>query len=180
MKTRHFASFLLILLVSGTIFFARTGYAQRATAKNNDISVDFIDYLVNNTFHLQYEWKLTSTSSFLVRLAYVTKSENPGPTTALGAGAAWRLYIIDSRALQGFSVAPAVDLFFFKNTPLGKSNILFSVGADGGYKFFFDQITLEPTLGVRIGFAPGNNLPPGESNFTGLYVVPSIYLGYAW
>jgi len=180
MKTRHFVSFLIVLLVSGTIFTARNSYSQRATAKNNDLSVDFVDFLYNNAFTLQYEWKMASTSSFLVRLQYVTKSENPGPTTALGVGGAWRFYIMDSRALQGFSIAPAVDLFFFKNTPLSRNNILFSLGADGGYKFFFDQITVEPTLGVRIGFAPGNNLPPGESTFTGVYLVPSIYLGYAW
>lgn len=184
MKKPHFAALFTILFTSGLFLIPGSSYSQRASAKNNDLSVDAVDFLVNNTFTLQYEGKMSSTSSFVARIEYVTKNvgtaASPNLTTAFGVGAAWRFYILDSRALAEFSVAPAVDLFFFKNTTLSRNSVLFALGGDGAYKFFFDQFTVEPTLGVRIGFAPGNNLPPGESTFTGVYPVVGVFLGYAW
>ncbi len=182
MKTRLFASLLVILLYSVLLVLPKAGYSQRASSKNNDIAIDFVDYLVWNTFSGQLELKLNPTSSLLLKAEYVlkstTSSSTNGNTTAIGFGAAYRFYILDSRALSAFSVAPAVDVFFFKN--LIRNNILFSLGADGAYKFFFDQFTVEPTVGVRFGITPGGQLPEGESSFTGIYPVVAIYLGYAW
>ena len=182
MKTRYFTVLLVLLIISGIFFGTKNSYAQRSTAKNNDIAVDFVNFLVNNTFTLQYEFKATSTTSFLIRGEYITKNTGTatGVTSALGVGGAWRFYILDSRALAGFSVAPAIDLFFFKNTNLSRNNIVFSVGADAAYKFFFDQFTVEPTFGLREGIVPGTNPPPGENTFTGIYPIVSVYLGWAW
>ena len=180
MKTR--LSVLLLLILSGISITANNSFGQRATAKNNDIAVDFVNFLVDNIFTVQYEFKSTSTSSFLVKGEYLTKNTGAatGVTTALGVGGAWRFYILDSRALAGFSIAPAVDLFFFKNNNLSRSNVVFSIGADGAYKFFFDQFTVEPTLGARFGLVPSNNTPPGETTYSGIYPVVSVYLGWAW
>jgi len=181
MKTGRFASFSFILLFSVLLVMPRSGYSQRASSRNNGIAVDFVDFLVFNTFSGQYEVKLTPTSSLLLRAEYVIKSattSGTGSTTAFGFGGAYRFYIIDSRALSGFNVAPAADVFFFKN--LIRNNILFSIGGDGAYKFFFDQFTVEPTIGVRFGITPGGQLPEGESSFTGIYPVVAVYLGYAW
>jgi hypothetical protein len=181
MKTRSLAVVLLFLISSVLIFAPRSGYSQRASGNNNDIALDFVDFLVNNTFAIQYEFKSTSTTSFLIRGEYVTKGEgSAGTTSAFGVGGAWRFYILDSRALSGFSIAPAIDLFFFKNTLLSRNNVVFSLGADGAYKFFFGNFTVEPTVGLREGIVPGSNQPPGENTFTGIYPVVSLYLGWAW
>jgi len=182
MKIPHVASLFLALIVTGFLITPNRAYSQRASAKNNDIAIDFIYYLVNNTFSAQYEFKSTSTSSFLVKAEYVTKNNGAeaGTTSAFGVGLGWRFYILDSRALSGFSITPAVDLYFFKNATLSRNNIVFSLGADGAYKFFFDQFTVEPTLGIRNGFVPSNTPPPGENTFSGIYPVVAIYLGYAW
>ncbi|MFI5264386.1 MAG: hypothetical protein ACHQM6_07720 [Candidatus Kapaibacterium sp.] len=182
MKIPHIASLFLTLIFAGFLISPESAFSQRASSKNNDIAVDFIDYLVNNTFSGQYEFKSTSTSSFFVRAEYVTKNtgDASGITSAFGVGVGWRFYILDSRALSGFSIAPAVDLFFFKNSTLSRNNIVFSLGADAAYKFFFDQFTVEPTLGIRNGFVPSNAPPPGENTFSGIYPVVAIYLGYAW
>ncbi len=181
MKTR-LTVLLAVLIISGIFSAPKIGYAQRTTSKNNDIAVDFVDFLVNNTFTAQYEFKSTSTSSFLIKALYVTKNTGTatGTLSAFGVGGAWRFYILDSRALAGFSVDGALDFFFFKNTTLSRNNIAFAIGPDAAYKFFFDQFTVEPTLGVRVGIIPENNPPPGENTFSGLYPVASIYLGWAW
>jgi hypothetical protein len=182
MKTRRSFSLFVVLLLSGLFFLPTGSYAQRASSRNNDIAIDFVDFLVNNTFAGQLELKLNPTSSLLLRAQYVLKSTTTsstnGKTTAFGLGAAYRFYILDSRALAGFSIAPAADLFFFKN--LIRNNVLVSIGADAGYKVFFDQFTIEPTLGLRFGITPGGQLPEGESSFTGIYPVVNIYLGWAW
>ncbi len=182
MKTRRSITFFILLLVSGLFFMPQSGYSQRASAKNYDIAIDVVDYLVNNTFAGQLELKLNPTSSLLLRAEYVLKSTTTdatnGKTTAFGLGAGYRFYILDSRALTAFSIAPAADVFFFKN--LIRNNILFSIGADAGYKIFFDQFTIEPTLGARFGITPGGQLPEGEDTFTGIYPVVNIYLGWAW
>ncbi|MEP7233868.1 MAG: hypothetical protein ABI778_01110 [Ignavibacteriota bacterium] len=182
MKTRYLASLLVVGLVLGSIVIPKSAYSQRASANNNDIAIDFINFLVNNTFTAQYEFKSTPTSSFLLRAQYVSISNNAesGVTSAFGAGLGWRFYILDNRALSGLSIAPVVDLFFFKNNTLGKSNVVFSLGADAAYKFFFGQFTIEPTLGARNGFVPSNDIAPGENTFSGIYPVVAIYLGYAW
>ncbi len=181
MKTR-LTVLLTVLMITGIFLPLKNSYAQRATSKNNDIAVDFVDFLINNTFTAQYEFKSTSTSSFLIKAEYVTKNTGTatGTLSAFGVGGAWRFYILDSRALEGFSIAGALDLFFFKNTTLSRNNVAFAPGADGAYKFFFDQFTVEPTLGVRVGIIPDNNPPPGENTFSGIYPVASIYFGWAW
>jgi hypothetical protein len=182
MKTRRTVSFFVLFLVLGLLSLPKSGYSQRASSRTNDIAIDFVDYLVWNTFSGQLEIKLNPTSSLLLRAEYVIKSTTTsatnGNTTAFGFGAGWRFYILDSRALSGFSAAPVADIFFFKN--LIRNNVLISVGGDAAYKFFFDQFTIEPTLGLRFGITPGGQLPEGESSFTGIYPVVNLYLGWAW
>jgi hypothetical protein len=181
MKRPFLSAVVSIILVSATIFLPKIGFSQRASQWNNNIAIDFVDFPINNVFHGQYEGKLSSETSFNVRAEYVTKStiDKENPTTALGFGGGFRFYMLDSRALSGFSVAPSVDVYFFKNSGTDRHSVLFAVGADAAYKFFFGQFTVEPTVGARDGFA-GSNLPAGEEHFTGIYPVISIYLGWAW
>jgi hypothetical protein len=175
MKIR-LCSIVILLAVSGLFFAPERGYAQRASAYNNNISVDVIDQLINNTISVQYEFKSTSTTSIAVRGEYVTAVLG---SSAFGVGGEWRFYIADSRALSGLNVGPAADLYFFKNNGLGKKNVVFSVGGDAAYKFFFDQFTVEPFLGARLGFT-GSDVIPGVTNFTTVHLIGGIYLGWAW
>jgi hypothetical protein len=176
MKTKFFSGFLTILVLFGVFLIPGSGYSQRASSKNNDIALDVVDGFINNTFSIQYEFKSTSTSSFAVRGQFVTAVLG---SSAFGVGGEWRFYILDSRALAGFNVGPAVDLYFFKNNDLAKSNIVFSVGGDAAYKWFFDQFTVEPSLGVRLGFT-GSDVIPGVTPFTVAHLIGAVYLGWAW
>src|SRR5436190_18312889 len=73
MKKPHILAFITILFLSGLFFMKpESGYSQRATSKNNNISVDFIDQFIKNTISVQYEWKASSSQSWAVRGEYVT------------------------------------------------------------------------------------------------------------
>jgi hypothetical protein len=178
MKTRFLAVVLLFVVSSGTIMFApRNGFAQRATTKNNDISFDFVDYLIKYTFSVQYEFKASSTQSWAVRAEYILPGQS---TTAFGVGAQMRFYIIDSRALAGFNVGPTADVYFFKNSELGKSKILFALGADFAHKWFFDQFTIEPSVGLRYGITSSEVFGSAIPQYTGIYLIANLYFGFAW
>lgn len=176
MKTPRFTAFTFILFISVLQLAPCSGYSQRATSKNNDISLDFVDYLIKNTFSVQYEWKGNSTQSWTVRAEYVAPGQN---TTAFGVGGEMRFFFLDSRALAEFSVGPTVDAYFFKNNDLGKSKILFALGADFAHKWFFDSFTVEPSVGLRYGIT-GSEVFPGIAIYTGVYLIGCLYLGYAW
>ena len=179
MKPRRFSDLLIIAIIATAITLPSVSYSQRASAKNNDISVDFVNFFVHTTLSAQYEWKVGPTSSWAARAYFVATGASNNNTIAFGLGAAYRFYILDSRALSGFTIAPAADIFFFKNSNLGKSKISFAIGGDAGYKWFFDQITVEPVLGFRDGFS-GAEVIPGVNNFTSIYFTGSVYIGYAW
>jgi hypothetical protein len=176
MKTR-FSFIFTMLLVVGLFCVPKAGYSQRASSNNNNISGDFVGFLMpENTFTIQYEWKANSVQSWAVRAQYVVPGHN---TTAFGVGGEMRFYFLDSRALAGFSVGPVADVFFFKNNDLGKSKVLFAVGGDIAHKWFFDHFTVEPSFGLRYGISSGEVFT-SIAKYTTIYPVGSIYLGYAW
>ncbi len=59
----------------------------------------------------------------------------------------------------------------------GATATLFWIGGDIGYKWIFDQFSVEPLVGLRIGFTPAANAP---GNGTGAIGTISVYVGYAW
>ncbi|MEI8134327.1 MAG: hypothetical protein WCH46_04505 [bacterium] len=176
MRTRLFGSLVAATFIVASFFCVGNAKAQRSSSFNNDISLDFIDQLINNILSIQYEFKTSSTSSIAIRAAFVTPVSG---SSAFGAGGAWRFYINDSRALSGMSVGPAAEIFFFKNNDLSKNNMVISIGGDFAYKFFFDQFTVEPMIGGRLGFT-GTDVIPGVNTFTTLHVVGAVNLGWAW
>jgi hypothetical protein len=176
MKTRFFSVVVSLVVVMAAFFVPKNGYSQRSSSFNNDIGLDFVDQFIQNVITIQYEFKSTSTSSFAVRGHFVT---NVGGTTGFGAGATWRFYVADSRALAGWNVGPAADIYSFKNNDLGKTNILIGIGADAAYKWFFGNFTVEPFVGARIGFT-GSDVIAGVNNFSGFHPLAGIYLGWSW
>src|SRR5438046_1837345 len=164
MKNRFISVFLIVIALLPLL--TQSGFSQRASAKNNDIAGDFVGYLMpENTFTVQYEWKAASTQSWVVRAEFLIPGKN---TTAFGVGAGMRFYVLDSRALSGFSVGPVGDVLFFKNNDLGKSIVAFAIGGDIAHKWFFDQFTVEPSFGLRFGIT-------GKEVWTSINKYSSVY-----
>src|ERR1043165_37573 len=57
----------------------------------------------------QYEFSLGSSNSLALRVNYV--SDVIG-YNAVGFGGSYRFFLTDERAIGGFAIAPALDLFF--------------------------------------------------------------------
>ncbi|MEO6940637.1 MAG: hypothetical protein ABI444_10935 [Candidatus Kapaibacterium sp.] len=175
MKTR-IANILSVALVSaiclGGLSQASFGQA-RPSSKTSDISIGPLSLLVQGVISVQYEWKASQTSSWALRGEFVPTSGN---FHAFGVGAAYRFYVADSRAITGLSVAPALDLFFFGSSSLQQNYTILSIGGDIAYKWIFDQFSVEPLVGVRIGVTGGQSV----SAFSGFYPLFDCFLGYAF
>ncbi len=168
---------LSLLLAGGLLVPVHRARAQdRPSPALYDVAIDPLDLLAQQgPLNLQYEWETSPVNSWVVRAHYWSVT----PWGGFGAGAAYRFYIADSRALNGLSVAPAADIFFLNDGNLGHAATDVWLGGDLGYKWIFNQFSVEPLIGLRIGFAagsPASNL--GAS--TGGVAQISVYLGYAW
>ncbi len=159
-------------------FSASKSYAQaRPSPATQVVSVDFVPLVYTFPVTFQYEFKTDPVTSWMLRLHYW-----PGLTadyTGFGFGAAYRLYIADSRALTGLAIAPAADIFFFRQPQqLGgtgsRSGIGFDLGGDLSYKWIFDQFAVEQILWLRFGI--GSDV----GAFTTIQPIIGAGLGYAW
>lgn len=176
-----FAKCLAWIALITVTFTAGKTYAQaRPSPATSAISVDFVPLIYTFPLTFQYEMKSDPVSSWILRLHYW-----PGLTgqyTGYGVGAAYRFYVADSRALTGLAVAPAADLFFFRQAQLtggtgsSRSAIGFDIGGDLSYKWIFDQFLVEPIFGLRFGIG-GSNTP---TTFTTIQPLIGVNLGYAW
>ncbi len=164
-------------IVLSLAFGAEHSFAQaRPSSKTQVISIDPLGLAYNFPLTFQYEYKIGPVYSWVIRAHYW-----PAPSTGIdwsgfGVGGAYRIYIADSRAITGLSVEPAADLLFFRSSNLGKSSIVAWIGGDLAYKWIFDQFSIEPMFGLRIGFG-GNE---ARSNATGAAPILALGLGYAW
>jgi hypothetical protein len=178
------AKVLVLTLVAGLTAFAsaNTAYGQaRPSSKTQVVSVDPLGLAYNFPVTIQYEMKASPVNSWAFRAHYWPSRVAGIDWSAFGAGAAYRVFIADSRALTGLSVAPAADILFFRGTTIAKENVSGIVGWIGGdiaYKWIFDQFSLEPLLGLRIGF--GGNSTYGIPYATGMVPILSVMGGYAW
>jgi hypothetical protein len=170
---------ILIVLLAISFSASKSSAQARPSPATQVISVDFIPLVLTFPVTFQYEYKMDPVTSLALRLHFW-----PGITsdyTGFGFGGAYRFYIADSRALTGLAVAPAADLFFFRQSQqLGgtgnRSAIGVDLGGDISYKWIFDQFAVEPLFGLRFGFG-GANAPPV---FTTIEPLIGCNLGYAW
>jgi hypothetical protein len=169
-----------IALVVITFTVGKTYAQARPSPATSVVSVDFVPLIYTFPITFQYEMKSDPVSSLVLRLHYW-----PGLTgqyTGYGVGGAYRFYVADSRALTGLAVAPAADLFFFRQAQLAggtgssRSAIGFDIGGDLSYKWIFDQFAVEPIFGLRFGIG-GSNIP---TSFTTIQPLIGVNLGYAW
>lgn len=172
-----------VLAIFAVSFVSSPGYSQaRPSPATQVVSIDFVPLLVNYPIALQYEMKADPTDSWLFRL-YFWPSPDPDPNwSAFGVGGAYKIYIADSRALTGLSVAPVFNLFFSHQSGLTggvgtRSAVSIDIGGDLAYKWIFDQFAVEPIFGLRIGFTPASIAP---ARATGLEPLIGCSLGYAW
>jgi hypothetical protein len=173
---------LSIVKSFGTLFFVimlcgimvTQSYAQaRPSSKENVISIDPLDLLLNGPLSLQYEMKAGPVNSWVARLHIWPKLTNTW--SAFGVGGAYRWYIADSRALTGLAVDPAADIYFSSDA-YGHNAVVLAIGGDISYKWIFDQFALEPMFGFRIGFSPSSTVGIGTGGRASL----NLNLGYAW
>jgi hypothetical protein len=170
---------LKVLCIVGIAVFSfasvNESHAQaRASAKTNVLSIDALGLIQNQGLVVGYEWKSSTTNSWLLRAMFAPTYLN---FRSFGFGAAYRFYIADSRALTGLSVAPAAEIIFVQAPDLGYSDQFLAIGGDAAYKWIFDQFSVEPELGVRIGIEIGKT---GPSYWSGFQPHFGVALGYAW
>src|SRR5579872_5036519 len=171
---------LSLTIASGLLCSAQCARAQaRPSPATQVISVDFLPLAYDYPLTVQYEFKADPVTSWMFRVHYWPSPDPSGDWSGFGIGAAYRFFIADSRALTGLSVAPAADLFFFRQTLFNTSQrtaICFDIGGDIAYKWIFDQFAVEPILGLRIGFGP--NVSPTRA--IGTEPLIGLSAGYAW
>ena len=167
------ASVLVLLCVS--LSLADVFAQARPSSKTSDIAVGPLGYITNSALTFQYEWKAANLNSWMVRL-HLLQAPNANYGIGFGLGGGYRFFLADSRALTGLSVAPAADIIFDHSSALVKSPASFWIGGDIAYKWIFDQISVEPLFGARIGFGGNESIPTR----TGLVPVIQVFVGYAW
>jgi hypothetical protein len=163
---------LCFVLVANTNSFAQA----RASAKTQVISIDPVGlFLPGHEVRAQYEWKASPISSWFIRGIYGSVSVGGLDYQGLGIAGGHKFFIIDSRALTGWAVAPVVGAYFW-TTDNASSEQFISLGGEGSYKAFIgEDFSVEPFVGVAIGFL-GDQI----SYLTTARVYGGIYLGYAW
>ncbi|MDP4198771.1 MAG: hypothetical protein Q8922_02255 [Bacteroidota bacterium] len=187
---RIFKGIVCFVVLSVSAFgFGSLAHSQaRPSPKTQVISVDPLGMAINQPLMFQYEWKVGPIYSWAVRAYYwPSRAASSGPVSdewsAFGVGGAYRIYIADSRALTGLSVAPAANVFFFHGSELGRSGISVWIGGDIAYKWIFDEFSIEPLIELAIGFGPqgGQSSGPAVPAYTtGTQAVIGLSGGYAW
>jgi hypothetical protein len=179
MKFGFVKCFVFLALFAVSFSASKTNAQARPSPATQVISINFIPALIDFPMSIQYEFKADPTDSWLLRLNYW-----PGLSsqwTGFGFGAAYRFYIADSRALTGLAVAPAADLYLFKQSQLSggsgtRSAIAVAIGGDLTYKWIFDEFAVEPIVGVRYGIG-GTSVPPDVAT---IFPIIGVSVGYAW
>jgi hypothetical protein len=169
-----FAALVLFVTISASQVYGQA----RPSPMENVISIDPLPLAYDGSLVLQYEYKNGPVESWLFRLHYWPDPSTLSGWSGFGAGAAYRFYVADSRALTGLSVAPAADIFFFRQPTLNYSSICADIGGDIAYKYIFDDFAIEPLLGLRIGFALSGVTSPTRA--TGLEGLIGFAVGYAF
>jgi hypothetical protein len=161
----------------------------RPSPKTQVISVDPVGLILAAPLIVQYEYKTGPVNSWAFRGLWWPYGINNGyDWSAFGVGGAYRFYVADSRALTGLNIAPVAEVFFFHGSNLAingqaRTGIAVWIGGDVGYKWIFDDFSVEPMLGLRIGMGPSQSGSTGvPADVTGIgskQVVIGLFGGYA-
>ncbi len=149
-------------------------YAQaRTSTKTQVISVDALGLFQDgNLITGQYEWKASSVNSWFIRAIFGSYTSL---YTGIGVGGGYRFFLADNRALTGLSAGPVAHAFFWNASSISKSTTVFTIGGEVQYKWIFDEFSVEPALGVQLGFGGD-----GVSFQTKTRPYGMVNLGYAF
>lgn len=173
MRNKLFSTVAFACIALSVAFSSNTYGQARTSTKTQVISIDALGlFQSGNIITLQYEWKTAPTNSVHIRGRFSNYSSY---YTGFGVGAGYRFYIADSRALTGLSVAPVAEVWFYSSSELNSSSTVFGVGGEVQYKWIFDQFSVEPGVGIGIGFG-GDDI----TYYTKTRVYAQCHLGYAF
>jgi hypothetical protein len=174
MTKQLFSSLALVAFLALSVCFSSTAFAQaRTSTKTQVISLEALGlFQKGNIITVQYEWKTAPTNSIHIRGRF---SDYSNTYTGFGLGGGYHFYIADSRALTGLNVAPVAEVWFYNSSELNSSSTVFGVGGEIAYKWIFDQFSVEPGVGVMIGFG-GDDI----TYYTQTRVYAQCHLGYAF
>jgi hypothetical protein len=185
--------FALYFAVIAAIFtLSESARSQaRPSPKTQVFSIDPVGLILDDPLILQYEYKTGPVNSWAFRaLWWPVGVDGNYDWSAFGVGGAYRFYIADSRALTGLNIAPAAEMLFFHGSFANgvgstKSGIAVWIGGDMGYKWIFDDFSVEPMIGMRIGLGPSSGdptkaaVPTKATGFNSNQVVIGLFGGYA-
>ena len=161
--------------------------APMLTAQNyrNALSVNPLGLLFNRA-SVQYEMSLSGENSVAGRVNFLMREISGYDVSAFGLGGTYRWYLPPYRAIDGLWVGPSLDILFLKWKYVKEeiSQTFFSVGGEVGYKYFFDQLFIEPNFGLvfTIGQAKtSSQVNPITLDYgDGIGYEFGLSLGYAW
>jgi len=169
-----FAILCLTIVLSLTSQEAMAQTRPAAGSYSNAITVDPLSLLILRVLNVQYEFKTAPQQSGAVRALIVPSYSD---YNAFGVGGTYRFYLGNSRAIQRFSLGPALDLYFFRNSVLDRTATIASIAAEANYKWIFDDFVLEPNASLRFYIAGDQGV---GSAFSGVGIGLGVNIGYAW
>jgi len=172
MRNKLFTTVAFACIALSVAFSSNTYGQARTSTKTQVVSVEALGLFQNgNILTVQYEWKTAPTNSIHIRGRFSTD----GLYTGFGVGGGYHFYIADSRALTGLSVTPVAEIWFYNSTDLNSSTMKLGIGGEVAYKWIFDQFSVEPGVGLNIGFL-GDDVP----YYNKARVYAQCHLGYAF
>lgn len=174
MRNKLFSTVAIAVFFVVSTFLSVDASAQAKTStKTQVISLEALGLFQSGSIiTVQYEWKASPTTSWHIRGRF---SDYSNTYTGFGLGGGYHFYIADSRALTGLNVAPVAEVWFYNSSELNSSSTVFGVGGEIAYKWIFDQFSVEPGVGVMIGFG-GDDI----TYYTKTRVYAQCNLGYAF
>lgn len=138
------------------------------------------------TANVQYEGAISGENSYAARINFYKDKITGDDVSSFGFGGAYRWYLPPWRALNGLWVAPSMDILFAKWKHAGEeiSQTFFNINGEVGYKFFFEQIVVEPSFALIFSIGKAE-YTRGRPNVTlnygnGINFTFSLSLGYSW
>lgn len=149
MRNKLFTTVAFACIALSVAFTSNTYSQARTSTKTQVISLEALGlFQAGDILSVQYEWKTAPTNSVYIRARF----SSIDLYTGFGVGGGYRFFIADSRALTGLSVAPVAEVWFYSSSELNSSTFKMGIGGEVAYKWIFDQFSVEPGVGVMIGF----------------------------
>jgi hypothetical protein len=173
---------ILILSVFAITLITNNVLAQKSSY-NEAITIEPLNFLLNDIVNVKYEQKLSPTNSYTVGALLVFASDSKeGTWFGFGVNGSYRWYIdlfkTRQKTIQGFSVGPKLSILYLafeneQNRSDQKSGTIFRIGGEATYKWIWDQFVLETGIVLDFPVLNGSDFVPGAFGL-------NASIGYAW